>query len=120
MDKRTVDALARRLRERRQELVKEVRRAQNDIDTFGEERQNELEEEAQEEERILVLAGLDERGRREIEAIDRALNRIADGRYGICVVCGDAIARERLEALPTAETCVDDAEKLDAERRSQP
>ncbi|NCW86990.1 MAG: hypothetical protein EBV69_13255, partial [Oxalobacteraceae bacterium] len=42
----------------------------------------------------------------EIVAIDAALGRIAAGTYGICVKCGEAIAPKRLEAVPTATTCV--------------
>jgi len=38
--------------------------------------------------------------------IDRALARIADGTYGTCVRCGEAIAPERLEAMPETDLCV--------------
>ena len=36
-----------------------------------------------------------------------AMARIDDGTYGTCEVCGKAIAGARLEAVPTARTCVD-------------
>jgi RNA polymerase-binding transcription factor len=42
-----------------------------------------------------------------LAAIDRALERIEDGTYGTCVNCGQAIAEERLEAMPWAELCID-------------
>ena len=42
----------------------------------------------------------------EVTAIDRALEKIAAGSYGVCEKCGDAIPRERLEALPHAALCV--------------
>ena len=35
-----------------------------------------------------------------------ALARVADGTYGTCVVCGGAISAGRLEARPTAATCI--------------
>jgi DnaK suppressor protein len=38
--------------------------------------------------------------------IDRALAKLDDGNYGICDACGEAIAQERLEALPWATLCV--------------
>ncbi len=38
--------------------------------------------------------------------IDAALARMTAGTYGICVVCKKPIARERLEARPSAETCI--------------
>jgi DnaK suppressor protein len=37
--------------------------------------------------------------------VEAALQRIADGRFGICEDCGTEISRERLDALPYAETC---------------
>ncbi|NLA34419.1 MAG: TraR/DksA family transcriptional regulator, partial [Actinobacteria bacterium] len=40
-----------------------------------------------------------------LKAIDASLARIADGTYGICGSCGDAIPMERLEALPSAVFC---------------
>jgi DnaK suppressor protein len=41
--------------------------------------------------------------------IDAALARIEAGTYGICPVCGRPIGEERLEALPWASLCIDDA-----------
>jgi len=35
-----------------------------------------------------------------------AIQRIAEGNYGICVVCGKEINEDRLIALPYASTCV--------------
>jgi RNA polymerase-binding protein DksA len=46
--------------------------------------------------------------------IDAALKRIADGSYGTCTRCGKEIGEERLEAMPWAALCIDDAR--DAER----
>lgn len=51
-------------------------------------------------------AALDAIHQRELADIDRALTRLADGEYGTCVICGAAIADERLEVLPAAITCV--------------
>jgi DnaK suppressor protein len=42
-----------------------------------------------------------------LSAIDRALQRIADGTYGICANCKKMINTDRLAALPTAEFCLD-------------
>jgi DnaK suppressor protein len=44
---------------------------------------------------------------REIEAIDRALERMKLGLYGICKACGEQIPAARLRAMPHAVTCVD-------------
>jgi DnaK suppressor protein len=41
-----------------------------------------------------------------IDEIDAALDRIADGTYGRCAVCGTDIPIERLEIRPSAAGCV--------------
>jgi RNA polymerase-binding protein DksA len=42
----------------------------------------------------------------ELRAIDAALTRIRDGRYGVCEACGGEIAPARLEVEPTAVRCI--------------
>lgn len=60
----------------------------------------------------LDLASID-RHVQEIRAIDTALLRIADGSYGECSDCGESIATERLEVVPTAERCTACQERHD-------
>jgi DnaK suppressor protein len=45
-------------------------------------------------------------GRAYLEQLERAQGRIAEGTYGTCERCGEAIPHERLAARPTARTCV--------------
>ncbi|MEO7753000.1 MAG: TraR/DksA C4-type zinc finger protein [Terracoccus sp.] len=52
------------------------------------------------------LAALIEQSERHLVEIDAALARVADGTHGICAVCGQPIPQGRLEARPTATTCV--------------
>jgi DnaK suppressor protein len=42
----------------------------------------------------------------EIRRIDAALARLADGDYGWCEACGEAIAPKRLEIDPAAALCI--------------
>jgi len=42
-----------------------------------------------------------------LESVDDAVARLDDGTYGTCTRCGEPIAPGRLEARPTATTCVD-------------
>jgi RNA polymerase-binding transcription factor len=51
-------------------------------------------------------ATLVEQAREQVAAIDTALGRLADGRYGRCDRCGQPIGEERLAARPAAVTCV--------------
>jgi DnaK suppressor protein len=41
--------------------------------------------------------------------VDRALVKLEDGSYGVCDVCGKPIGDGRLQALPWAVLCVEDA-----------
>lgn len=49
---------------------------------------------------------LSDRDRDKLHAIEDALERIDDGSYGICEMCEEEIAPERLEALPFTRLCV--------------
>ena len=60
-------------------------------------------------ERQQIAALLDE-ARTMLADLDAAEQRLDDGRYGTCAVCGLQIAHERLDALPATSTCVDCAE----------
>lgn len=41
----------------------------------------------------------------QLQRIAVALDRIDDGSYGTCVVCGGPIAKARLEVMPEADRC---------------
>lgn len=45
-----------------------------------------------------------------LEAVNKALHAIDDGTYGICRVCSMPIPYERLEAMPSTDTCVEHAD----------
>lgn len=49
----------------------------------------------------------------ELQEIDAALARIADGSYGVCDECGGDIGAARLEAQPTARLCIACQERLE-------
>ena len=53
----------------------------------------------------------------EVRAVDAALQRIANGRYGICLACEEPIDYERLQAFPVAMLCLECKE--DAERQAK-
>jgi DnaK suppressor protein len=44
--------------------------------------------------------------RNTLRLIEEALERIADGTYGMCVNCGQEIQIKRLEAIPWARYCI--------------
>ncbi|MEP7024976.1 MAG: TraR/DksA C4-type zinc finger protein [Actinomycetota bacterium] len=52
------------------------------------------------------VAALLEQARSHLADVDDALTRIADGCYGSCERCGQAIGAGRLAARPAARTCI--------------
>jgi DnaK suppressor protein len=47
--------------------------------------------------------------RDQLDDVEFAIARIADGTYGTCVTCGEAIAEARLEAMPATRWCIEHA-----------
>jgi len=103
--------VAERLAARRAELVREIAQKMADsrdrvgtgnIDQIIEGGDSALAE---------AMAGLDvaeaQRDLAELRDIDAANARLADGTYGACVDCGEAIPAARLAAYPTAKRCTD-------------
>jgi DnaK suppressor protein len=56
--------------------------------------------------------GLLEGLRRELEALERAESRLAQGMYGLSVESGEPIPDERLEAYPLAERTVEEERRF--------
>ena len=50
---------------------------------------------------------LEEATQAHLEAVDLALGKIEQGQFGLCESCNQAIAGERLEALPWTTLCID-------------
>jgi len=67
-----------------------------------------------ERERDLMLSA---NARQAVEEIDRALERMDNGTYGVCVPAGRRIVVARLEAIPWAEFCVDCKQRVERPRR---
>jgi DnaK suppressor protein len=60
-------------------------------------------------ERSKLLAILD-RADQHLSDIDRALERLERGEYGLCEACGEPIGSTRLRARPAARLCLRDQE----------
>jgi RNA polymerase-binding protein DksA len=59
---------------------------------------------AMEREKTFLFAA---RGSKFVSQLDDAIMRIDNGTYGTCRACGLLIPKERLEAVPTAQTCAE-------------
>lgn len=68
-------------------------------------------EQAQERENDEVLEVIGIEAEAAIAQINLALERIENGRYGLCVDCGNPITEARLKAIPEITLCVDCADR---------
>ena len=57
---------------------------------------------AEQGETRLLVASL----REQLTDVERALDKLDEGAYGTCEVCGDDIAEPRLEAMPATRFCI--------------
>jgi DnaK suppressor protein len=49
----------------------------------------------------------------QLEGVDRAMERLDLGTYGLCDACGRPIGEDRLRARPAAGLCIDDQARAD-------
>ena len=62
-------------------------------------------------------ASIGEQVERRLGEVDRALEKIAEGTYGLSDDSGDLIPRGRLEAVPEALRTVEEQQRFERERR---
>ena len=99
------------LHKQRRTILKSSQGAHRELRALkDQERDPEYEEGAQTELADYTLSHLVENARQELILIDAALARMDQGVFGECVDCGADIPYDRLEALPFAIRCEEDAQ----------
>jgi len=100
--------IAEQLGVMKRRVLDEIRSASADVDASAEPLEREVKDHADdaevERDGDVRFAEI-EIDRARLHDIELAEQRIADGRYGTCVDCGEAIPRERLLAQPIAFRC---------------
>lgn len=92
-----------RLTERLAVLTAQVGRIEAEL---GRPLDDDFAEQAVDREDDQALDALESSTLAEIERTRKAIARLDFGGYGICTRCGNAIAAERLNALPAAAQCI--------------
>lgn len=106
---KALEGVVTKLRAERDELVVQIadleRRAAGEEtgERIYEDNHGEPETATYERERVLSLL---ENSRDLLEKVDRALEKIDAGTYGVCESCGKPIEAARLKALPHALLCI--------------
>ena len=116
-----LDAFARRLQERRRALITEIRQEIEDGDDENAVTLRDQFDSLDPHDDRAVSdwvrdVGIAQvvRDTRELDEVEAALRRVADQSYGMCLDCGLAIPRARLEANPAAVRCVPCQQRLEA------
>jgi len=60
-----------------------------------------------------------DRERKLISKIDKALERVEDGTFGICEECGEEITAGRLKARPVTTLCIDCKEEQEKQEKAR-
>jgi len=113
MDEARAGELLRAERERIERALRELAPSSGDELVHGDEHLGEEATDLYEDE---YEAGLAERLRNELAAVERAEARLAAGTYGLSVESGQPIPDERLELIPTAERTAEEQARFERGR----
>jgi DnaK suppressor protein len=121
LDKEFVEKQRERLEELRAELAGVVRGLEDDQRSQSEDEGDFTEHDAGDMSQSLydreVEATLEQNIENRLQYVDRALQKIEEGTYGICDDTGEPIPRGRLEAMPEAIYTVEAQQRRERERR---
>jgi DnaK suppressor protein len=107
-----IEKMRKRLKQKQKELVEQVSVEREKVEpslTANPDRTEIAMEYAYRGRQMSVLDRLQD----QLLDVNKALDRIEEGTYGVCTNCGKPIQPERLEALPWAELCIDCQRKED-------
>lgn len=107
------DEIRKRLLARQEELKTALRQHGEDSLASGDgDVQDEIDRVTTLEAKTAALQ-LSTREYKALEDVRSALQRVEDGSYGTCVVCGEPIDEARLHAIPETPYCIRDAESVE-------
>lgn len=99
------EVIRQRLLKEKDELLRRVGQLDGELNR-SEPVSADFAEQVVEQENLEVVRALDQEGKAELKNIQRALLRLDNDEYGVCVSCGGDISEERLQALPAADRCI--------------
>lgn len=121
LDKEFVEKQSERLEELRAELVRMVEGLEEDQQDRAESEGDMTENDSGDMSQSLFTREMDatveQTMEKRLESVDRALQKIEEGTYGICDDTGEPIPRGRLEAMPEAIYTVEAQQRRERERR---
>lgn len=121
LDKEFVDKQRQRLEELRADLAGVVRGLEEDQRAQAEDEEDFTEHDSGDMSQSMfdreMDATLEQTMENRLQYVERALQKIEEGTYGICDDTGESIPRGRLEAMPEAIYTVEAQQRREGERR---
>jgi DnaK suppressor protein len=111
MDKKRVDYYRKKLQAKREDLVRNIERTEEEGRAADEDTTVDLADKAANSYTKEFLFGKTNTERNLLRLIDEGLKRMKDGSFGECANCEKEIQQKRLEAVPWAKYCVECQEK---------
>ena len=111
MDKKRLDYYKKKLIARREELLRDIARNQQEGREADEDPTVDLADKAANSYTKEFLFGQTHSDRALLQLVDDALVRIKDGSFGECVSCHEELQQKRLEAVPWTRYCISCQEK---------
>ncbi len=113
LDKKTLQRLKKILLKEREEIIGGVKQIDESSKEIGQDGIQDIGDEAANIYNKQILLSLNENERIRLQEVDDALDRLANGTYGICEECGGPVGLKRLEVRPVAKYCVPCKTKLE-------
>jgi DnaK suppressor protein len=118
MEKEIVEKFKQQLIEKREEILSEAGRTLSDMTDQNQNVPDPNDRATIESGRSFELR-IRDRERKLLSKIEEALERVAEGEFGICEDCGEEIGLKRLEARPVTTLCIDCKTIQETKERSQ-
>jgi len=106
MEKGTREYFRKQLLKQREAILNKSKRLKEDSYTLGTDGIQDMADAASNAYNADILMSLSDNDRNMVKEIDSALDKIANGTYGICEECDEPINEKRLQANPVARYCI--------------
>jgi DnaK suppressor protein len=119
LDELFIQKQRNRLTKLRQELLSATQSEQSEetgLNTASSAAAHEYEDDAQRLALLEIDGATGARNQQRLAQIERALQKITDGTYGLSDVSGEAIPRDRLEAMPESSYTLAESKSLEAKK----
>ena len=120
LDEQFIEKQRTRLEEIKEELL-DIRQGMEEDERDRSQEEQDMELDSGDESQQMFTREMDatigEQTGRRLQDVERALEKVGEGSYGVCDDTGEEIAKGRLEAMPEAIRTMDAQQRFEKERR---